>query len=255
MRFRHLVSNARACWRPKSVVIRQPGGRRMGAKLGQRWLRRVVLVCLFVYSSFAAADTCFSARTGNWNSSTTWGFYFYILGIPFILLKSYPDTGDIAVVQNTHTVTLNMNTGNLAGLQVDAGGILLGDASSRVINLAGDMVINGTLTATGGSSGLLLKSASTWGGSGAVTLDYLDTNWLTLSLSTSATMTISLNDATPLRNVSSLNNGSSPNSLATIILNGAAQPILLDTIKYPNLRLSGGTKTAASGTNLTHRVR
>lgn len=149
------------------------------------------------------------------------------------------------MVSSGDTVTLNTDTASLLSLTVS--GAVSGDSSSRTINLNGNLVNNGSISVTGGSaSSIVLQGASTWSGTGSVALDYLDTNWQALTLDSASTMSISLSDADPLRNVNGFNNGSTPNKRATVTFNGGTQTYDDYNLQMPNLVLSGGSKTVSS---------
>src|SRR5574343_259918 len=213
------------------------------------FLRGGILLLLLNCTNLWAA-TCYSSQSGTWTSIFSWSCYSLLnpLGIFAI-----PQNGDDVVVRNGHTITLNTNTASLSGIRVDSGSSIVGDSSSRTINLSGDLVNNGTISVVGGAaSNLTLAAASAWSGTGSLALDYLDIAGKVVTWATSSTMTISLSDAIPFRNIySGFNNGGTPNAKGTVQLNGSAQGVPVDFIIYPNLTLSGGVKTMASGTQMS----
>lgn len=210
--------------------------------LGLCW-QTLVLAASLAVSASALADTCTSRASGDWNTASTWRC------VGTSIYNGVPQNGDSVVIANGFTVTLNANTNSLVSLTVNAGGTLAGDANSRVINLNGNLVNNGSIAVTGGSaSRLVVHSASTWSGSGSLSLDYLDVNWQTLTLNSASTMSITLTDADPIRNVTGFNNGASPNRSATVYLGGTTQTIDDYGLQFPNLTLSGGAKSVTAST-------
>lgn len=203
-------------------------------------IRLLAFVLMLLSSVAAMAATCTSRQDGNWSDANTWNCGFWIKNGP-------PASGDTVVVLGNDHLTLDGNTNSLAALTVHSGGSITGDGNSRVINLAGNLTNNGDISLLGGSdSSVVLQGASTWSGTGTVALDYLDINWKAVTLDSASTLAIYLNAADPLRNVGGFNNGSSPNRLATVYLNGTAQSYDDYNLKMPNLVLSGGIKTVGS---------
>lgn len=200
---------------------------------------RLLLLLVFLFTASAEAATCTSRTSGNWSSNNTWNCGSGTKNGP-------PVAGDAVVVASGHSVTLETDTASLLSLTVS--GSITGDSSSRAINLNGNLINNGSISVTGGtSSRLVLQGASTWSGNGSLTLDYLDTNWQTLNLDSASTMAISLTDADPLRNINGFNNGASPNKLATVSLSGTSAQTYDDyNLQMPNLVLSGSSKTVTA---------
>jgi hypothetical protein len=78
--------------------------------------------------------TCTSQATGNWNTSATWN------------CGTVPATGDSVVIANTHTVTLNVNTADLANVTINSGGTLTNDGNARTLSLTGNWSNSGAFT-------------------------------------------------------------------------------------------------------------
>ena len=216
--------------------------------INRKNIRVALLKLLFAVSCLMAGQTwaanCQSNNSGNWNTTGTWTSCG----------GSVPQAGDNVTIRNSHTVTLNTNSNAIASLTLNSGtSLVTSGATNRTLNLAGNLVNNGTITLTAGTySGISLSAASTWSGNGTLTADYLNANGSVVTLASASTMIIQLSDATPFLNIyNGFNNGGTKNSSATIILNGGAQTIPVDVITYPNLQVSGGTKTVSGGTSLT----
>ncbi len=215
--------------------------------INRKNIRVALLKLLFAVSCLMAGQTwaanCQSNNSGNWNTTGTWTSCG----------GSVPQAGDNVTIRNSHTVTLNTNSNAIASLTLNSGtSLVTSGATARTLNLAGNLVNNGTITLTAGTSGISLSAASTWSGNGTLTADYLNANGSVVTLASASTMIIQLSDATPFLNIyNGFNNGGTKNSSATIILNGGAQTIPVDVITYPNLQVSGGTKTVSGGTSLT----
>ena len=200
------------------------------------WRLVLVFACLLGAARMSwAANACVSNANGNWSAVATW------TGCG----SKVPQAGDSVTIK--HVVTMDTDSNAIASLTLNSGTTLTTTGTtSRILYLAGNLVNNGTLTLTAGSSGILLQGASTWSGSGTTTLDYLDLVWNTVTLDTTSTMAIYLSDSEPFRNVTAFNNGSSPNSSATVYLNGTAQTYDDYNLKMPNLVISSGTTTVIS---------
>ena len=201
-----------------------------------RFLRLLVLLALTFSGGHALAAVCTTQGPGNWIEAHLWNCGSGTGNGP-------PANGDSAVVQ--HAITLNTDTNTLSGLTVVAGVELSDNGNNRAITLSGPLENNGKISLTHGSDGrIVLRGSSAWSGSGTTVLDYLDLGGFALTLAPEATLSLQLNDAAPLRNVSGGAFNSGNNAKATVWLDGAAQT--LDPggkVVMPNLRLSGGFKT------------
>lgn len=203
-------------------------------------IRVLVFLLLGLSTATVMAATCTSRQDGDWIDNNTWNCGSGIRNGP-------PANGDAVIIRASDDLILNGNTNSLASLTINSGGSITGDSNSRVINLAGALSNNGDISILGGAdSRIVLRGTSTWSGTGTVRLNYLDTNWQTLTLASASTLAIYLDATDPLRNIGGFNNGSSPNRLATVYLNGAAQSYDDYDLKMPNLVLSGGTKTVSA---------
>lgn len=202
------------------------------------WTGLGAFLLLLATAPAAYAAQCTSQSNGNWSYWLRWS------------CLRVPASGDSVVVN--HAITLDTSTGNLQGLTVNSGRSLIYSGDDLAINLNGPLVNNGTITVTGGASGrVVLNGDSTWSGSGSISLDYIDQNNKVLTLAVGSSLTIALSDATPLRSVpnSGFNSSATPNRTATVVLNGGTQAIdSSNGIVYPNLTLTGGTKSHAGST-------
>ena len=204
----------------------------------------LLLLLLSVLSSPIQAATCTSQASGNWGQAVNWwcGGWFGSARVPV--------AGDTAIVN--HAINLNTDTENLSGLEV-ATGASITSSGNRTIFLNGPLTNNGTITLMSGSSGRLslLANDSIWRGAGQLSADHLDLNNRRIILDTSATLTIHLSNASPIQNNGGFNNGASPNRIATLWLDGAAQTLSQASAVYPNVVVSGGTKTVPAAGALT----
>lgn len=179
----------------------------------------------------AMAATCTSQSSGNWGAAGTWS------------CGNVPTSADSVVISSSHTVTLNVNSNNITALTVLG---TLSDSGTRVLNLAGNLAVNGTINLTG--SAITLQSNSVWSGTAtgnAITATALNlgNGDLTFSSSTIA-YTISLTGSTPMTRGGGSFNNNGANKLVTVRMSGANQSWTLFSTQYPNLTLAGsGTKT------------
>lgn len=138
----------------------------------------IFIVFVSMVSSSNAA-TLTSAGSGNWTAGATW-----VGGVA-------PVTGDIAIIANGHTVTLNA-TSSITSITINTGGIL--DVGVFQFNSGVPLTLNGTLRtanpngllATGGSfpSGTITfgtSSTTVFNGASTQTVDALPYRNLTLS--------------------------------------------------------------------------
>ncbi len=182
----------------------------------------------------------------------------------YLELRARAATGDLVIVPNSSTVTLNVDTNTLASLQVDAGGtITLSGTTGFDVYLGGNLTNNGTLnfTSSTGTNTIYLAGASvtsTFSGSGTWLLDNLDLNGKNPKSCTGACK-VELSGSPNLQfNSNTLFSALSAtytfnalgNSTATLTFNRAGnQTIATANVKYPNVVLAGSnTKTPSSGT-------
>lgn len=196
-------------------------------------LRGFVAFLLALAITPAYALVCTSLSSGNWNSSSSWS------------CGHVPANDDSVVV--AHDVTLNTDTAKLSGLTINSGKSL-SSTMNRLISLNGSLTNNGTISVPNGR--IELSSNSTWGGSGLLSLSYVDQKSNALALELGSTLTIRLSSGTPLRGAEAAGFNSSLNRTATVVLNGAAQTIPSDSVVYPNLTLTGGGTKSHSGSTL-----
>lgn len=211
--------------------------------MSQRFSGRALLLFFCFFCGLTAeisAATCTSRRDGDWSAAATWNCGSGTRNGP-------PAAGDAVVVRGSDDLTLDTDTASLLSLTVNAGGSITSDAS-RTLYLAGNLVNDGGVTLTTGTGRIVMQGASAWSGSGNLSLDYLDVNWNNITLATASTLSLYLSDGQPFRNVGSFNNAASPNSAATVYLNGAAQTYDDYNLQMPNLTLSGGVKTVTAST-------
>src|SRR5262245_19382084 len=84
----------------------------------------VVLTVFTVAISHAATKT--STGSGNWNTAGTWS------------PSGTPGTNDDVIVAAGHTVTITSNTASLGTLTIEAGAILRGDGTNKVLSVGRD---------------------------------------------------------------------------------------------------------------------
>lgn len=101
---------------------------------------KTLVALAFLNVGVAMAATC-TAKTGarNWGSASSWTG----CGVP--------KDGDVVVIPSGSTVTLNVDTNDIASVTVADGGVLLGDANDNKLKLKspGDFTNNGTVTLNG----------------------------------------------------------------------------------------------------------
>lgn len=207
------------------------------------FLRQLLFLLILLAALPAEARTCNTRRDGNWSAANRWNCDSGSNNGP-------PADGDIAIVN--HAISLDTNTNDLSALEVVSGASITDNGFSRTVFLNGPLTNNGTITLTSGTNGRIsLLINSIWRGAGQLSADHLDLNNNRLILAADATMVIRLKDATPLQDNGGFNNGPTPNRLATLVLNGAAQTLSQTNAIYPNVVASGGTKTVAAAGTLT----
>ncbi len=125
-----------------------------------RLLAIVAFIALFIFNSSAFATARSSTGSGgSWNATGSWA-----LGV-------VPVAGDDVTIVTGATVNLNVSTVNLNSLTIQSGATLIVTVNASTLNIAGNIVNDGTLTTwvneTGPMSGdLVLAANSTWTGVG-----------------------------------------------------------------------------------------
>ena len=217
----------------------------------------VALIWLGAWGSVAQALTCTSnAGAVNWGTVATWS------------CGRVPIDGDSVIIPNGSTVTLNVDTNTLAGLQIDSGGtITILAGSTRDIYLGGNLVNvslvnNGTINLSLSTSAnvIYLEGANvtaTFSGSGTWLLDRIDLNGTgprpctgTCKVELSGSPNLQFYNATPFSGNSATDTFNAVgNSTATVTLAFAGNQAIATTgITYPNLVLTGsGAKNPAAG--------
>ncbi|HWU84545.1 MAG TPA: DUF6701 domain-containing protein, partial [Rhodocyclaceae bacterium] len=173
---------------------------------------------------------------GNWGGSGTWS------------CNHVPNAADDVTITNGNDVVLNQNTANIQSLTV-ASGAQLTSSGTRTLNLAGDLVLDGSINI--GSGTIRLAADSQWSGAAAgtaVAAGAIDLDYNALTFTATAAYTIALSGGTPLAHSGSLNNDGA-NRLVTFKMSGAGQYWSLYSTKYPQLWISGsGTKSTPVST-------
>ncbi|MBI5218513.1 MAG: hypothetical protein HY958_06235 [Bacteroidia bacterium] len=104
----------------------------------------LVLLCGTTNQLFAATFT--SVQNGNWNDGATWGN-----ASPGVQGTDWPANTDNAVISASHTVTLPLLTAfTINALTINATGAL--NANDLVFTINGNLIINGTLNNSSGTS-------------------------------------------------------------------------------------------------------
>lgn len=113
------------------------------------------VMALATFAGEAAAATCTSLKSGNWNSNTTWS------------CNKTPGAGDIVIIQSPHSVDLNGNNRSAASLTINAGATLVD--SGQDLTVSGNVVVNGTYDGSGNNGSLIMTgNGSTLSGTGTV---------------------------------------------------------------------------------------
>lgn len=202
------------------------------------WLVVLLLLAMQMLGPEAAAVTCTATSAGTWSSKYTWDCGTKTNNGP-------PAAGDDVVIKKNVTVDVQPN--NIGNLSITAGDVL-SSAGAYILNLSGNLTVDGTISAP--SSTIQLGGNSQWSGGAtgsAITLAAIDLNFNALTFASASSYIIQLQGATPLLNSGSLNNDAA-NSAVTFYLNRAgSQSFALYNANFPNLRLGGsGTKTSAA---------
>jgi MSHA biogenesis protein MshQ len=162
--------------------------------------------------------SCTSQTTGFWNASGTWTNCRG--GIPL--------AGDSAIIANSHTVTLNVNTPTLVDLSIASGGTLT-NTGSNTITLTGDMSNVGTYSGGSGAitlAGNFANAGSYSAGSATTTLSGNFTNSGTFTASTS-TWVFSGSSAQSFTGVTSFNSLTVNNASGVSLNNNVSVTTLL----------------------------
>jgi hypothetical protein len=194
-------------------------------------IRSVAFLFALLLSTFAggtlAAATKTVATSGNWSNPAIWS------------PAGVPGNNDDIIVPNGLVLTLDVNSINMRGMTIDAGGTFQGDGTGKIF-LYGrgggeDFVNNGTLNASGANAMTIkLNRSSQWAGTGTWNLSYLDLNTRTLIFTAGATIDIKLAGAgDPILSTGTI----TPTSTITVTYNGTSAQTLsaLSTVVYNNL--------------------
>lgn len=113
---------------------------------------------LFVFmAGEAAAATCTSVQSGNWNTTSTWSCTGG---------TTRPGTGDSVIVVSPHTVTLDGNR-FATNLQIDIGATL--DDNGNDLTVSGSVTINGIYDGSGNNGNLIMTgNGQTLSGTGTI---------------------------------------------------------------------------------------
>ena len=137
----------------------------------------ILLTALLVValSATTLAVTKTSAKTGNWNTASTW------------TPSGVPAAGDLVIIANTHTVTVNAAK-TCASVTINTGGILT--MTTFGLTIAGPWVNNGTFNAGTGTVTFSCTAAAIAGtGTGNFYTITLPTGINTLTINTSVVCT------------------------------------------------------------------
>ncbi|MCX7839251.1 MAG: delta-60 repeat domain-containing protein, partial [Anaerolineae bacterium] len=107
--------------------------------------------------------TCTSVATGDWSNNATWD-----CGRP-------PSTEENAVIASSHTVTLDVDSADLANVTINSGGTLTNNGTARTLSLTGNWSNSGTFT-PGTSIGVTFKGTGAQTLTGATTFYNLTIN-------------------------------------------------------------------------------
>ena len=148
----------------------------------------LTLALSMLWTTASEAALCTSLSSGNWNVAGRWS------------CGNVPVNGDDVTIANGHTVTLNVNSANLGTLTINAGGILQGDGTGKLLSVGQDggtdVLNNGTLNFSGATDAIIrLVRNSRWSGNGTWNLSFLNLNNRTLSFPAGASMTLNLDGA------------------------------------------------------------
>ena len=113
------------------------------------------ILALAAFAGEAAAATCTSTNSGNWNDPAIWS------------CNKTPDAGDIVTIKNTHSVDLNGSNREAASLTIDVGGTLVDDKQD--LTVSGNVEVNGTYDGSGNKGKLIMTvNGTTLSGTGTV---------------------------------------------------------------------------------------
>lgn len=148
-------------------------------------LAPLLLGVLMLWTTASEAALCTSQSSGNWNVAARWS------------CNRVPINNDDVTIANGHTVTLNVDSANLGTLTINAGGVLQGDGTGKVLTVGKDggtdVSNNGTLNLSGTNAATVkLNKTSQWSGTGTWNLSFLNLNTKTLNFAGGTTATINL---------------------------------------------------------------
>jgi hypothetical protein len=211
----------------------------MEMQLYYRIVRRAtaVLFVLLTLAGQSASDIRTSRASGGWSSPTIWS------------PAGVPAYGDSVVIATGTSVTINVNTEDLALLTINSGGVLKGDGTGKWLSLAGgdgvDFLNNGRLDAAGTTAfTIVLADTSDWAGTGVFNCSFIDLNGTVLRFPTNNPILLNLaGDPDPFLNPG----GVEPSPALTIVYCGQN---LQDAASDPAIHYSNLTILNPSGVTL-----
>lgn len=217
------------------------------AKLVKVFFLSISLIVLGTWGSGAMAANCTASTAApqprNWSAAATWS------------CGHVPANGDRATIPSGATVILDVNTNLLNDLNVNAGGVLRGDNTNKILNIdnggGSDITNNGTIDfGEGKLATIFLRQSSQWSGNaGTWNLSTINLNARTLTFSAGSTFTVNMSGAaTPFLNAGIVT------SLSTVTWNftgSVAQTLPASAnVRYGNVTVSNTAGTTL-GVNLT----
>jgi len=91
--------------------------------IGRRCAAAALTIIALAWGASALAATCTATTSGNWGTASIWS------------CGGGPGNGDSVVIPNGITVTLNVNTSRVNDLNVQAGGVLVGDNTNKTLTM------------------------------------------------------------------------------------------------------------------------
>ena len=184
----------------------------MRATIKDRYSRSLIIIILtlLVGSVQLLAATRTSVGSGNWNNPALWSG------------GAVHATRDFVVIAAGTTVTINVNTAVIDDITIQAGAILRGDGTGKILvygrGAGEDFTNNGTLNASGADSLiLLLNRNSQWGGTGTNNCSIIDLNGRTLTFTNGVSVIVNLSGSPdPFLRAGSVG----PSTTVTTIYNG-----------------------------------
>src|SRR5690242_3697114 len=133
-----------------------------------KFLRLLFLLAIIAPGALSAA-TKTSAASGNWGTAATWS------------PAGVPANNDLVIIATGTTVTLNVNTSNIASVEIQAGAVLQGDGTGKTLTMGKgggeDFTNSGTLNASGANAMTVrLNRNSQWGGTSPYNLSFISLN-------------------------------------------------------------------------------